>query len=106
MFARIVVVICGVNRMDDLISRADAIEAAMRDVSCIRTHEFNAGATRAANRIKQLPSAEPEIIHCEDCKYGILEPSFPHQWFCKFKGDEWNNSDYFCGHARKREVTE
>ena len=60
----------------------------------------------ALEAVKQLPSAEPKIIHCEDCKYGILEPSFPHQWFCKFKGDEWNNSDYFCGHARKREVTE
>lgn len=42
----------------ELISKESAIDAAMQDVSCIRTHEFNAGATRAANRIKQLPSIE------------------------------------------------
>ena len=45
---------------DDCISRQAAIDAVMQDVSCIRTHEFNAGATRAANRIKQLPPAQPE----------------------------------------------
>ena len=55
--------------------------------------------------IRMLPSAQPKIIHCEDCKYGMLDPSFPHQWFCKYKGDEWNNSYYFCGHAERREVT-
>ena len=60
----------------DLISRQAAIEAAMRDVSCIRTHEFNAGATRAANRIKQLPPAEP-------VDYGYLA-----DWFINSVGDE------------------
>lgn len=45
---------------NDLISRQQAIGAAMQDVSSIRTHEFNAGATRAANRIKQLPTIQPE----------------------------------------------
>ena len=50
----------------------------------------------------RFPSVQSEIIHCKDCKYGILDSSFPHQWFCKFKGDEWNNGDYFCGHARER----
>lgn len=44
----------------DTIYRQDAIDAAMRDVSDKRTHDFNAGATRAANRIKSLPPAQPE----------------------------------------------
>ncbi len=52
----------------ELISKQAAIDVAMQDVSCIRTHEFNAGATRAANRIKQLLPAEPQIIRCKDCK--------------------------------------
>ena len=47
--------------MDDLISRQAAIHAALEDVSGKRAHEFNAGAIRAANRIKSLPSVQPEI---------------------------------------------
>ncbi len=66
--------------MNNLIDRQAAIEAAMQDVSCIRTHEFNAGAIRAANRIKQLPSAEPKrgkwvyqngMIKCDQCLRAI-----------------------------------
>ena len=45
---------------EDCISRRMAIDAAMQDVSCTRTNQFNAGATRAANRIKKLPSIQPE----------------------------------------------
>lgn len=55
--------------------------------------------------IKQLPPIQSEIVRCKDCRYGILDHEFSHERFCSFKGDEWNNDDYFCGHARKREVT-
>lgn len=48
---------------------------------------------------------QPEIVRCKDCKHGVLDDGFPHQYFCVFKGDEWNNADYFCGHAKRREVT-
>ena len=61
--------------MSDTISRQAAIYAAMLDVSCIRTHEFNAGATRAANRIKQLPPIQPEPheIGYDDCANALLK---------------------------------
>lgn len=100
----------------DLIDRQQAIDAIEFGITYARAfnketgevkelfQEGNHELRKAVERIKQLPSAQPEIIHCKDCKYGILDSSFPHQWFCKFKGDEWNNGDYFCGHARKREV--
>lgn len=48
--------------MSDLISRQMAIEVAMQDVSDKRSHDFNAGATRAANRIKLLPTVEAELV--------------------------------------------
>ena len=86
--------------MDDTISRQAAIEVVQN-----RHMMLSKEKVLLINDLKKLPSAQPEIIHCEDCKYGMLDPSFPHQWFCKYKGDEWNNSDYFCGHARKREET-
>ena len=59
------------TNVGDMISRQAAINAALENVSDKRTHEFNAGAIRAVNRIKSLPSAQPEIIRCMDCKnYG------------------------------------
>ena len=94
--------------MQDTISRQQAIDA----LRTIATYKMYEGAdmilidqANAMTELMLLPPAEPKIIHCKDCKYGMLDPSFPHQWFCKFKGDEWNNGDYFCGHARKREAT-
>ena len=45
------------------------------------------------------------VVRCKDCEHGVLDDGFPHQYFCVFKGDEWNNADYFCGHAKKKEVT-
>ena len=87
--------------MSDLIDR----QAAIGEI-CALCHDIcETGRCTLTNRIRLLPSAQPETIYCGDCKYGILDSSFPHQWFCKFKGDEWNNSDYFCGHAKRREVT-
>lgn len=104
--------------MDDLISRKQAIDAAMQDASCIRTHEFNAGATRAANRIKRLPSAQSEIIHCEDCKHFIREdveeytPYGYNTHFHAFCDKHWDGEhgeyidvklDDFCSFAERRE---
>lgn len=43
------------------------------------------------------------IIHCKDCKYGILDCDFPHERYCDFKGNEWNNDNHFCGHAKRKE---
>lgn len=48
--------------MNDLINSQMAIKAAMQDVSDKRSHDFNAGATRAANRIKLLPTVEAEPV--------------------------------------------
>ena len=98
----------------DLISKEqaiDALEEGFKDVTKgIDKLSPTYGLTKAVTGIYKcfigkLPSAQPEIIHCEDCKYGILDASFSHQYFCKFKGDEWNNGDYFCGHAKKRKET-
>ena len=88
----------------DIISRQAAIEAAMQDVSHIRTHEFNAGATRAANRIKQLPLAEPKIIRCKDCKWNRTENrKETTQWLpCRALVTP---DDFSCIYAERREVT-
>lgn len=86
---------------DDSISRKQAIEL-------VQNRHFTLSKEKVLliNDLEKLPPTQPEIIYCEDCRYGMRDPSFPHQYFCKFKGDEWNNGDYFCGHAKKREEAE
>ena len=60
---------------------------------------------KCEHAIENAPTVQPEIVRCKDCEHGVLDDGFPHQYFCVFKGDEWNNADYFCGHAKRREVT-
>ena len=96
------------------INSSDCIDrrAALDALRVMQTYKLFAGddmllidQAGAQTELMLLPSAQPEVVRCKDCKYGILDNNFPHQRFCKFKGDEWNNDDYFCGHAKKREVT-
>lgn len=74
----------GERRMSDLISRQVAIEAAMQDVSDKRPHDFNAGATRAANRIKLLPTIdvipiEWILLYIQEYPY-MTASSMLHYW--------------------------
>ena len=55
---------------DDLISRQSAIDALDGEITI--TGRANAEAVRGyanlvSDRIKRLPSAQPEIIRCKDC---------------------------------------
>ena len=49
--------------MDDLISRQAAIDA----IEAVP--DSNWTSKRYSNEIRKLPSAQPEIIRCKDCKY-------------------------------------
>ena len=51
------------NRMDDLIDRQAAIEAIMGEPTDAHYPSWY------AERLEQLPSAHPEIIHCWECIY-------------------------------------
>lgn len=61
--------------MADLIERQAAIEAIEEMQIPIMRSEFNdeqcifTGMSEALNAIKELPSAQPEIIRCKDCKH-------------------------------------
>jgi len=75
-------------RKDDVIYRQAAIDA------CIRVRELR--AYDEIEEIKALPSAQPEIIRCKDCKFyspmnretktGIcnltMHQNFGDNWFC------------------------
>lgn len=53
----------GGDMMDDLISRQAAIDA----IGEIHPLDYNAQAI--AEKIKGLPSAQPEVIRCKDCRW-------------------------------------
>ena len=99
--------------MDDTISRQQAIEAVQN-----RHIMLNKEKVLLINDLEKLPSAEPQIIRCKDCKHWI-----PYDWMFSEVWQSKNIADYpeddigcdccdmamkandFCSRAEKREET-
>lgn len=49
-----------------------------------------------------LPSAQPEIIHCKECKYGVQDED--KRWYCRGLGCQVGEADGsgFCADAERR----
>ena len=76
--------------MSDLIRRSDAVNELAKFLgvparACI--HE-------AENLLKVVPSAQPEIIRCKDCKHYDGRPCGIVDWY--------NTADDFCSRAERR----
>ena len=78
--------------MDDLISRQAAIDALHMHLMYRMGTDSN--KKRLDEWINNLPSAQPEIIRCKDCKYRYLDGMI---WNCPFglSGGE----DFFCAYG-------
>ena len=101
--------------MNDLISRQAAIDALAKFVPYAicdaSTESYTNGLTDAYNLICQLPSAQPDIIHCKDCKYwqdqeeGVVEVPIcarPANKYEKFPFVMIISGDGFCSFAERR----
>ena len=106
--------------MGDLISREAAISAMY--LLQIEDEETYGGCSipegfdgeRAADALRRLPSAEPELIHCLDCRWwDRLEEGHPYGYcFACRSGthtERWDISihrqckyDFFCSDAEKK----
>ena len=100
--------------MDDLISRQDAIDAIDRERK--KKHLFNTaedGLLEARGVINTLPSVQPEIIRCKDCKWWDKEDDMPLGYCLAIKhgfySRNWEISirrtypeDFFCADAELR----
>ena len=76
--------------MNDLISRQAAIEACYQEHDAsYSTLEAKGAAWRCAVNIKNLPSVQPEIIRCKDCKHWI-----PYDWMFSEVWQSKNIADY------------
>ena len=101
--------------MDELISRKTAIDAVNR-LSLGETDAVRL-SMRIADYLNRMPSAQPEIIRCKDCKHWM-----PYEWMFNEVWQSQNIDDYpedeiscnycdvhmkssdFCSQAVRREV--
>lgn len=101
------------KKMCDIINRQDAIDAVERKAY---RHTY---LDQIIDIIKNVPSAKPEIIKCEDCKYWRRQTNYqgtPLSFgFCECD-DMWRSlygetyevshidtdDDFYCGYAKRR----
>ena len=82
--------------MNDLISRQDAIRLA--EQGQIQGFEWQ------FKKLCELPSAQPEIIRCRDCKhYYYADNRIPQDQMCTcdLDGDRWSPNSY-CSFAERK----
>ena len=77
---------------EDVISREDAIDA-------IKTSRY---LVDAMEKIIRLPSAEPEVIHCKDCKYMRRDVIFDQCWCNRSSRVSPIDDDEYCSRADRR----
>ena len=90
---------------DDLISRKAAIEALLELVEARRTwvsiedaRKEISGIDASMCAIHDLPSAQPEIIHCRDCKHRGEKPIADGRYWCEIH----DTFMYYCSDAERR----
>lgn len=81
--------------MMDLISRQAAIE--VTDAIWCATGDKN--VAKVWNQLKDLPSAQPEIIYCKDCRWKYTD-------YCTRAVDIPIDDDKYCAWAERRTTNE
>ena len=95
----------------DCISRQSAIDAFNTNLNeLVVGGEENAKTVenylnRVLDKIKCLPSAQPEIIRCKDCKYADYMDDVKAFWCSEGGRGKTVALDDFCSYAERREVT-
>lgn len=93
------------KQADDIISRADAIEAIKSNVVAITPTQIDAVAD-CIECVESIPSAQPKIVRCKDCKF-----NYGNEHNCSFNPDDivctyWESdglqSDDFCSYGERQ----
>lgn len=91
---------------EDAVSRAEIIRLILeRGLYC----DTQADRETSAEIIRQLPSVQPEIIHCRDCRFA-MKTYDGHIKYCTYLRDNldvtdsiYYGGDDFCSHAERKE---
>ena len=95
--------------MSDLISRQAAIDALGEKPMVWIGSDYGLGARNQYDvdvlALETVPSAQPEIIHCRECKWHRFDKdNIPYCYNIDY-GYGWKDDD-FCSRAERREVSE
>ena len=87
--------------MNDLISRQAAIEVidAVFPVDPMKSEYAQGiacGAALAKTYVEQLPSAQPEIARCKECRYVYYDEEFGNYWCDRMSGSFKVEADGYC----------
>ena len=85
--------------MSDLIDREDAIDAINAYLGLSAVSRTIQNMTSIQGILENLPSAEPKINHCKDCKFCEKDEIFGGSWCRGYRVRD----DHFCGYASRRE---
>ena len=83
--------------MDDLISRQAAIDAVQN-----RHMMLNKEKVLLINDLEKLPSAQPEIVRCKDCKYAEYIDDVKTLWCTECGQGRTVAPNDFCSYAERR----
>ena len=87
--------------MDDLIRRREAIAAIEKTKSAMSEDgEPYVAKINLQQIIALLPSAQPEIIRCKDCKH--YKDAFPYN-ICEVHESEATDPEDFCSYGDRRD---
>lgn len=88
----------------DLISRQAAIDALGEEPEVWVGDEYAQGLYQQwhydVNALKTLPSAQPEIVRCRDCRFHENEQ--PGMVYCPAVVGGWVEDDWFCKGGERR----
>ena len=89
--------------MSDLIDRQSAIDAVL-SIYKVKLSDGDAVVRMSAvnHVLRGLPSAQPEIIRCKECKYGVQDED--ERWYCRGFGCQVGEEDGsgFCSDAERK----
>ena len=86
--------------MSDLISRQSAIE----EFSCCElTPDGGIDANYAIDFLKQLPSAQPELVRCKDCMHYLEDSYGEDEWVMCRRTNLYTDGDKYCAWAERKE---
>ena len=103
--------------MDDFISRQAAIDALGEEPYALYRDDYMLGRRNQyredKNALRQLPSAEPEIIRCKDCKWWDKDTKSTYGYCMAMKhgymSSNWEigiyrryKGDFYCADAERR----
>lgn len=97
--------------MNDLISRRAAIDLIENDkiggdspfISLPRAQVVNRTCDRHVEGVKNLPSAQPEIVRCKGCRFYALSPYTTHGIKICQKWGGVRMDDDFCSRGERKE---